>query len=53
MNRWLEDFAYRTELGWSVFLLAGIAVLALALLTVSYQAVRAAVMDPVKSLRYE
>ena len=53
MQRWLEDFAYRIDLGPGVFILAGGAALAIALLAVSYQSVRAALADPVKSLRYE
>ena len=53
MQRWLEDFAYRIELGPGVFLLAGALALGVALLTVSYQAVKAALADPVESLRYE
>jgi len=53
MNRWLESFAYRIMIGPSVLLLAvGIALL-IALVTVSFQAVKAALADPVKSLRYE
>ena len=53
MNRWLEAFAYRIEISWGIFLMAGSLSLAIALLTVSYQAVRAALADPVKALRYE
>ncbi|HET6567582.1 MAG TPA: FtsX-like permease family protein, partial [Rhodothermales bacterium] len=53
MGRWLDGFAYRIEMGAGVFLLAGFAALAIALATVSYQAVRAAVADPADSLRYE
>jgi putative ABC transport system permease protein len=53
MSRWLEGFAYRIELGWEIFLLAGIITLVVALSTVSYQAVKAAMSDPVVSLRYE
>ncbi|HRP54593.1 ABC transporter permease [Agriterribacter sp.] len=53
MNKWLEDFAYRIELGGSVFIIAGITALAIALLTVSFQAIKAAVANPVKSLRTE
>ena len=53
MTRWLDDFAYRADLSWQVFFLAAALALAVALLTVSYQAVRAAVSDPVKALRYE
>src|SRR5690606_34376067 len=53
MHRWLDDFAYRTRLGPGVFLLAGALAVAIALLTVSYQSVRAARSDPARSLRYE
>ena len=53
MQRWLEDFAYRIEMGPGIFLLAGGLALAIAMVTVSYQAIRAAMADPVKSLRYE
>lgn len=53
MQRWLEDFAYRIDISWSIFLYAGLSALGVALLTVSYQAIRAALADPVKSLRYE
>jgi len=53
MQRWLEDFPYRIEISWVLFLIAGLAALGIALLTVSYQAMRAALADPVKSLRYE
>jgi len=52
MQRWLENFAYRIEIGPGVFLLAGLASMLIALATVSYQAVRAAMADPVESLRY-
>jgi putative ABC transport system permease protein len=53
MGRWLEDFAYRIEPGPGVFLLAGGVALAIALLTVSYHALRAALTDPVRALRTE
>ena len=53
MHRWLEGFAYRIELGPGVFLLTGGLVVLIAVLTVSYQSVKAALGDPVKSLRYE
>ena len=53
MDRWLADFAYRIDLGLGLFLLAGALVLLVALLTVSSQAVRTALADPVKSLRHE
>jgi putative ABC transport system permease protein len=53
MKKWLDNFAYRVDLGWSVFVLAGLAALAIAFVTVSLQSVRAAVKNPVKSLRSE
>ena len=53
MSRWLENFAYRIELGPSVFIGAGLLALVVALTTVSYQAVRAALVNPVDALRYE
>jgi len=53
MNKWLEDFAYRININWSVFVFAGLAVLLIALVTVSFQAIKAAVANPVKSLRTE
>lgn len=52
MNDWLADFAYRIELGLGVFLLAGALTLAISLVTVSYQALKAARADPVKSLHH-
>lgn len=53
MNKWLQDFAYRADISWWIFALAGIMATIIALLTVSYQAVRAALANPVKSLRTE
>ena len=53
MGRWLEVFAYRIEPGPAVFLIAGALALLIALLTISYQAIRAALAHPVESLRYE
>ena len=53
MNKWLQDFAYRINIGWWVFAAAGLIVLLIALLTVSSQAVKAALSNPVKSLRTE
>ncbi|MBS1611034.1 MAG: ABC transporter permease [Bacteroidetes bacterium] len=53
MNQWLQDFAYRTNISWWVFLLAGIASVLIALVTVSFQAIKAALANPVKSLRTE
>jgi putative ABC transport system permease protein len=51
MYRWLEDFAYRTSMPWWISVLAGVAAVAIALVTVSYQAILAATANPVKSLR--
>lgn len=53
MSRWLQDFAYRVNIGWWVFALAGGTALFIALLTVSLQAIRAALANPVEALRYE
>lgn len=53
MHQWLQGFAYATEIGVGVFLFAGSVALLIAWLTVSWQSIRAAVTDPVKSLRYE
>jgi putative ABC transport system permease protein len=53
MNQWLQDFAYRIDISWWIFALAGILALLIALLTVSFQAIRAALANPVKSLRTE
>jgi putative ABC transport system permease protein len=53
MHRWLQGFAYRTELSWLIFTLAGILVIGITLLTVSWQGWRAAIRNPVDALRYE
>jgi len=53
MNRWLQDFEYRISISWWVFALAAILSIGVALLTVSYQSIKAALMNPVKSLRSE
>lgn len=53
MSRWLEDFAYRIDIGWEIFLGAGAIAVFIALLTISYQSVGAALMRPLKSLRTE
>jgi len=53
MRRWLENFAYRIDLGIGVFILAGLLALVIAFLTVSWQTIRAAMANPVESLRYE
>ena len=53
MNEWLQKYPYRTELSWWIFAAAGAGALAITLLTVSFQAIKAALMNPVKSLRSE
>ncbi len=53
MHQWLQDFAYRVNISWWTFILAGLAATAIALATVSFQAIRAAIANPVKSLRAE
>lgn len=53
MNDWLQGFAYKTEIGVSIFVVAGILAISIALFTVLYQAIRAALMNPVKSLKTE
>ncbi len=53
MSKWLEGFAYRIHLAWWVFLMAAILAAFIALATISYQAIKAALSNPVKSLRTE
>ena len=53
IHKWLQDFAFRTNISWTAFAWAGIVAIAIALLTVSFQAIRAGVSNPVKSLRTE
>ena len=53
MSVWLEDFAYRIDIEWWMFAIAGLLALAIALLTVSFQSIKAALMNPVRSLRSE
>lgn len=53
MERWLSGFAYKIDIDWWIFLLAGMLTVVIAMLTVSFQSVRAAFMNPVKSLRME
>jgi putative ABC transport system permease protein len=53
MNTWLQDFAFRINIGWWIFIAAGAVALLIAILTVSFQAIRAALANPVKSLRTE
>jgi putative ABC transport system permease protein len=53
MTKWLQDFAYRITISWWVFALSGIVAIAIALFTMSFQSVKAATTNPVKSLRSE
>jgi len=53
MHNWLQEFAYRINIGWWIFLIAGAIAIAIALITVSFQAIKAAVANPIKSLRTE
>ena len=53
MNKWLADFAYRTSISWWVFAIAAIVSIVIAFVTISTQAMKAAMMNPVKSLRTE
>jgi len=53
MHKWLQHFAYKTELSWWIFVLAGLIAMGIALLTVSWQSWRAATRNPVEALRYE
>ncbi|MBI2731622.1 MAG: ABC transporter permease [Sphingobacteriales bacterium] len=53
MNKWLQDFAYRIDISWWIFMVAGVVALLIALITVSFQAIKAALSNPVKSLRTE
>ena len=53
MNRWLLDFAYRIQMNWWVFVIAGLTAIVIAMFAISFQAIKAAVANPVKSLRTE
>jgi len=53
MNQWLQDFAYRVSISWWIFFVSGMIALLIALFTVAYQAIKAATMNPAKSLRTE
>jgi putative ABC transport system permease protein len=53
LDKWLQDFAYRVDLQWWVFVVAAVAALLIALITVGMQAIKAAIANPVKSLRTE
>jgi putative ABC transport system permease protein len=53
MHKWLADFAYRTDISWWIFAMSGLLAVLIAVITISFQAFRAAVANPVKSLRTE
>lgn len=53
MNKWLQDFAYKMNIGWTVFAIAGGIAIGIAILTISFQSIRAAIANPIKSLRTE
>ena len=53
MNKWLEDFVYRINISWWIFIIAGVLAMLVALVTISMQAIRAALANPVKNLRAE
>ncbi|MBK7873705.1 MAG: hypothetical protein IPJ74_25115 [Saprospiraceae bacterium] len=53
IHKWLQDFAYRIDIQWWMFVIAGMSALAIALITVGLQSIRAAVANPVESLRSE
>jgi putative ABC transport system permease protein len=53
MNKWLQDFAYKTNLSWTIFLVAGLLAIMIALITISFQSIKAAIANPVKSLTTE
>jgi ABC-type antimicrobial peptide transport system permease subunit len=53
MNKWLQDFTYRIDIAWWIFIAAGLMALLIALITVSFQAIKAAIANPVQSLRTE
>ena len=53
MNHWLQDYAYRIDISWPIFLIGGIAAIVIALVTISFQAIKAALANPVDSLRSE
>jgi len=53
MNNWLQNFAYRVEISWWIFAIAGLAAIMIALITVSFQAIKSAIANPVSSLRSE
>jgi len=53
MNKWMQGFAYKAGIGWWIFAVAGVLAVLIAVTTVSFQSVKAALANPVKSLRSE
>jgi len=53
MHHWLQNYAYRTEISWWVFVLAGISAIIITIITVSFQSIKAAMANPVDSLKSE
>jgi putative ABC transport system permease protein len=53
MNKWLQDYAFRIDISWWIFVLGGLTAIIVAMATVSYRAIRAAIVNPVESLRSE
>jgi putative ABC transport system permease protein len=53
MNKWLEDYTYKTEVGWDIFIMSGVVTIAIAIATISYQSLRAAFARPITNLRAE
>jgi ABC-type antimicrobial peptide transport system permease subunit len=53
MDKWLQDYAYRINISWWIFLMGGVSAIIIALVTVSFQAIKAAIANPIKSLRTE
>jgi putative ABC transport system permease protein len=53
MHNWLQDYAYKIDISWWIFVVAGIAAIVIALITVSFQTIKTSLANPVKSLRTE
>jgi len=53
MSKWLQDFAYRITIEWWMFLVAGLMAIIIAFITISFQAIKAAIANPIKTLRSE
>ena len=53
MNDWLQDFAYRIDISWWIFVIAAISAILIAIITISFQAIKAALSNPIKNLRTE